>query len=153
MLAAAKVYTENEEEGMVVLRQIIRDVDFANGVLLKYLCEFLTEVAANHTINKMTYKNLVSAIQKPFIFKKKKTNKNKNKNSSRRYLSNQRKEQKPPQQVPVLEVGQPTLPLPFMLTAARTLHCNLTPYSMTLLPRSYHEIGRGICTVVHGPST
>lgn len=72
MLAAAKVYTENEEEGMVVLRQIIRDVDFANGVLLKYLCEFLTEVAANHTINKMTYKNLVSAIQKPFIFKKNK---------------------------------------------------------------------------------
>lgn len=153
MLAAAKVYTENEEEGMVVLRQIIRDVDFANGVLLKYLCEFLTEVAANHTINKMTYKNLVSAIQKPFIFLKKKTNKNKKKKLIPPVFIQPEERKEPPQQVPVLEVGQPTLPLPFMLTAARTLHCNLTPYSMTLLPRSYHEIGRGICTIVHGPST
>ena len=43
---------------MVVLRQIIRDVDLANGVLLKYLCEFLTDVASNSAVNKMTYVHL-----------------------------------------------------------------------------------------------
>jgi len=58
VLAASTVYSQNQEEGLVVLQQLVRDIPIANSHLLKYLCVFLAEVAAKSDINKMTEKNL-----------------------------------------------------------------------------------------------
>jgi hypothetical protein len=67
VLAAASVYKTNQDEGLVILQQLVRDVDFANGILLKYLCEFLTEVAEKSEINKMTTKNLAVVFAPSFM--------------------------------------------------------------------------------------
>ena len=42
--SAADVYQNNPDEGILVIKQLIRDLPVCNAVLLKTMCEFLSKV-------------------------------------------------------------------------------------------------------------
>jgi hypothetical protein len=44
--SAADVYQNNADEGILVIKQLVRDLPVCNAVLLKTMCEFLSKVTA-----------------------------------------------------------------------------------------------------------
>jgi len=66
-LSAAQVYQENAEQGMVVLKQFIRDLPCANAYVLRRLSQFLNKVAKHADVNKMTAGNLAVVFAPSFL--------------------------------------------------------------------------------------
>jgi len=65
--SAADVYEHNPEEGLLVIKQLIRDLPVCNAVLLKAMCEFLSKVAAHSDENKMDTGNLAVVFSPGFL--------------------------------------------------------------------------------------
>jgi hypothetical protein len=66
-LAAAVAYRTDPSRGLGLIQTAVSHLPLGNAVVLRYLCQFLSEVVAKSDVNKMTLPNIATVFAPNFL--------------------------------------------------------------------------------------